>query len=98
MQVALVMDCSGSMYGQSNIEDARGAARSFVERSLQPNRQIAVIAFPGGVLSTPTSDWIACAARIDELTPIGSTPMADGLTTPGTCCGPRPACSVCSSS
>ena len=30
MQVALVMDCSGSMYGR-NIDDARTAARSFAE-------------------------------------------------------------------
>ena len=35
MQMALIMDCSGSMYGQS-IDDAKTAARSFVERSLQP--------------------------------------------------------------
>ncbi|MEY3213135.1 MAG: hypothetical protein RIT28_3616 [Pseudomonadota bacterium] len=77
-QIALLMDCSGSMYGQS-IEDARGAARSFVERSLQPNRQIAIIAFPGGVLAPPTSDLDRLRSSIDELTPIGSTPMADGL-------------------
>src|SRR5690606_30878170 len=39
MQVALVMDCSGSMYGD-NIEQARKAARGFVDRTLQnPNRQ-----------------------------------------------------------
>ncbi|MCP4809730.1 MAG: Hsp70 family protein [Proteobacteria bacterium] len=78
MQMALVMDCSGSMYGQS-IEDAKVAARSFVERSLQPGRQLAIVAFPGGVLAPPTSDIRRLIGAIDNLTPIGSTPMADGL-------------------
>ena len=78
MQMALVMDCSGSMYGQS-IEDAKVAARSFVERSLQPGRQLAIVAFPGGVLAPPTSDLRRLTGAIENLTPIGSTPMADGL-------------------
>ncbi len=78
MQMALIMDCSGSMYGQS-IDDAKTAARSFVERSLQPGRQLAIVAFPGGVLAPPTSDIRRLTGAIDQLTPIGSTPMADGL-------------------
>jgi len=78
MQMALIMDCSGSMYGQS-IDDAKKAARSFVERSLQPGRQLAIVAFPGGVLAPPTSDIRRLTGAIDQLTPIGSTPMADGL-------------------
>ena len=77
MQMALIMDCSGSMYGQS-IDDAKTAARSFVERSLQPGRQLAIVAFPGGVLAPPTSDIRRLTGAIDQLTPIGSTPMADG--------------------
>ncbi len=78
MQMALVMDCSGSMYGQS-IADAQAAARAFVERSLQPGRQLAVVAFPGGVLAPPTSELKKLQEAIDHLTPIGSTPMAEGL-------------------
>jgi len=79
MMVALVMDCSGSMYGD-NIEDAKTAAKSFVEHTLAiPNRQVAVVAFPGGVKSTPTSDKLRLQRAIDELTPIGSTPMSEGL-------------------
>jgi molecular chaperone DnaK len=78
MQMALVMDCSGSMYGQS-IADAQAAARAFVERSLQPSRQLAVVAFPGGVLAPPTSELKKLQDAIDQLTPIGSTPMAEGL-------------------
>ncbi|MCB9678415.1 MAG: Hsp70 family protein [Alphaproteobacteria bacterium] len=79
MQVALVMDCSGSMYGK-NITQAKAAAVGFAERTLgAPNRQIAVVAFPGGVKSTPTADMDRLKWAIDSLTPIGSTPMSEGL-------------------
>jgi molecular chaperone DnaK len=79
MQVALLMDCSGSMYG-ANLENARAAAKGFAERTLAvPNRQIAVIAFPGGVRAMPTNDLAKVKAALDGLTPIGSTPLSDGL-------------------
>jgi len=79
MQVALIMDCSGSMYG-ANIDNAKKAALGFAHRTLQsPNRQIAVVAFPGGVKSTPTADVDRLTWAIDALTPIGSTPMSEGL-------------------
>ncbi|NCG19117.1 MAG: Hsp70 family protein [Rhodobacterales bacterium] len=79
MQVALVMDCSGSMYGD-NITNAKLAASGFAERTLaSPNRQIAVVAFPGGVKATPTADLSRLQWAIDHLSPIGSTPMSEGL-------------------
>ena len=78
MQIALVMDCSGSMYG-TNIMEARKAARTFVQRTLQRNRQIAVVAFPGGVLTSLTDQRTRIEGAIDRLTPIGSTPMHTGL-------------------
>ena len=77
-QVALIVDCSGSMYGQS-MADAQKAGHAFVRRSLQPGRQIAIVAFPGGVLSPPTSDPDRAHAAIEAMTPIGSTPMGQGL-------------------
>lgn len=79
MNVVLLMDCSGSMYGQ-NISDARGAAWSFVERSLAPNRQIAVVAFPGGTVCPLTADRDRIWQALQALSPIGSTPMTEGLT------------------
>jgi Mg-chelatase subunit ChlD len=79
MNVVLLMDCSGSMYGQS-IGDARTAARSFVERSLGPNRQLSVVAFPGGVICPLTADRDRLLHALENLSPIGSTPMAEGLT------------------
>jgi molecular chaperone DnaK len=90
MQVALVMDCSGSMYG-ANIDNAKRAAIGFVQRTLQsPNRQVAVVAFPGGVKSTPTADIERLRWAIDALTPIGSTPMSEGLREAGGLLRPRP--------
>ncbi|NOY27536.1 MAG: Hsp70 family protein [Oligoflexia bacterium] len=78
MHIALVMDCSGSMYG-SNIRDARAAALAFVDRTLDRSRHIAVIAFPGGLRAAPTQDRDALHAALSGLSPIGSTPMALGL-------------------
>ncbi len=89
MQVALIMDCSGSMYG-GNITAARAAALGFAEKTLeQPNRQIAVIAFPGGVKAPPTGDIEKLKWAIEELTPIGSTPMSEGLYDARTLLRPR---------
>lgn len=78
MQIALLVDCSGSMYG-NNIRDARAAAMAFIDRTLDSTRQLAVIAFPGGVRTPLTQDREVLKAAITGLSPIGSTPMAKGL-------------------
>jgi molecular chaperone DnaK len=78
MSIALLVDCSGSMYGR-NIEEAKKAAAAFVERALGPNRQVALIAFPGGLLCPLTADPRKLRESLGTLTPIGSTPLAEGL-------------------
>ena len=78
IQMALLVDCSGSMYGET-IRNAREAGRSFIDRSLKPGRQLAIVGFPGGVLTPLTTDREALYDSLDKLTPIGSTPMADGM-------------------
>ncbi|MFH1465979.1 MAG: Hsp70 family protein [Pseudomonadota bacterium] len=78
MHITLLIDCSGSMYGQK-IEDARKAALMFVEHTLRPGRQVAVIAFPGGVLTPPTADPDRLREALENLTPIGSTPLSGAL-------------------
>jgi molecular chaperone DnaK len=78
LQIALLVDCSGSMYGPK-IEEARKAAQSFVRRALKPGRQIALIAFPGGVLSPPASNVGLLETAIGQLTPIGATPLSGAL-------------------
>ena len=80
MCVALLVDCSGSMYGR-NIDEAKKAATAFVERTLGPNRQVAVVGFPGGLVCPLTSDLRKLKEAINGLTPIGSTPLAEGLAT-----------------
>ena len=78
MNIVLLMDCSGSMYGR-NIEEARKAALTFSESALGPNRQIALVAFPGGVICPLTTDVRRIEAALRGLQPIGSTPMGEGL-------------------
>ncbi|MBO84044.1 MAG: molecular chaperone DnaK [Deltaproteobacteria bacterium] len=78
MQIALVIDCSGSMYG-TNILEARKAANAFIQRTLKRNRQLAVVAFPGGILTGLTDQRARIEGAIERLTPIGSTPMHTGL-------------------
>jgi molecular chaperone DnaK (HSP70)/uncharacterized protein YegL len=78
MHIALLIDCSGSMYG-SSIAEAKKAAKAFVSRTLTGNRHFSVVAFPGGLKSPITQDPSRLDSAIDSLTPIGSTPMALGL-------------------
>jgi Mg-chelatase subunit ChlD len=78
MNIVLMMDCSGSMYGRS-IEDARAAAGKFIDRALGPNRQVAIVAFPGGTVCPLTPDPRKLKEALARLTPIGSTPMAEAM-------------------
>jgi len=80
MHIALLLDCSGSMYGKS-ISDARTAARAFIDGTLggHGNRKISLVAFPGGLKTPVTGDNAVVSKAIDSLSPIGSTPMALGL-------------------
>jgi len=80
VHIALLMDCSGSMYGQS-ITEARRAASTFIDRTLnskQP-RKLSLVAFPGGLKTPVTNNVNTVMDAIDKLSPIGSTPMALGL-------------------
>ncbi len=78
MNIVLLVDCSGSMYG-TNMVEARKAANAFSQHALGANRQIALIGFPGGVICPLTADVGKLALAVEGLTPIGSTPMAEGL-------------------
>ncbi len=78
MQIALIIDCSGSMYGE-NIRQARKAANTFIARTLAEGRKISIIAFPGGLKSSPTADTDRLDEALKALMPIGSTPMHHGL-------------------
>ncbi|MGB0640373.1 MAG: vWA domain-containing protein, partial [Myxococcota bacterium] len=80
MHIALLMDCSGSMYGQS-ISAARQSAASFVSKTMsgKANRKLSLVAFPGGLKTPVTDNQEQILTAVNGLTPIGSTPMALGL-------------------
>ena len=80
VHIALLVDCSGSMYGQS-ISEARRAAKTFIERTLSDtgNRKVSVVAFPGGLKTPVTNNHSVVMDALAGLSPIGSTPMALGL-------------------
>ena len=75
VHIALLVDCSGSMYGQS-ISEARRAAKTFIERTLSDtgNRKVSVVAFPGGLKTPVTSNHSVVMDALAGLGPIGSTP------------------------
>jgi molecular chaperone DnaK len=79
IHIALIIDCSGSMYG-SSMEAAKKAAKGFSRTALvQENRQIAVLGFPGGVFAKVTDNLQTIYTAIDTLHPIGSTPLSTAL-------------------
>lgn len=80
MHIALLMDCSGSMYGQS-ISAARQSAASFVSKTMagKSNRKLSLVAFPGGLKTPVTDNQEQILTAVNGLSPIGSTPMALGL-------------------
>jgi molecular chaperone DnaK len=78
MQVALVMDCSGSMYGPP-LQQAKTAARKFIDNFVAPNRQVAVVGVPEGLTLKATDDHQKLVEAIEQMVPIGGTPLHEGL-------------------
>ncbi len=78
VHIALLVDSSGSMYG-SNMAAARQSALRFAKETLRPNRSIALYAFPGGQRTRPTRNLEDIAAALDQLIPIGDSPLHEGL-------------------
>ncbi len=78
MHIALIMDCSGSMYGW-NLNEARKATINFINRALKPRRDIALIVAPGGLKAGPTSDARQLEVALDGLVAIGGSPLHVGL-------------------
>lgn len=78
--IVLVLDTSGSMRAGGRLEQAKIAARQFVERKL-PNDQIALVAFANEprVAVNFTGDPAPLVAAIDALQPAGETALWDGV-------------------
>lgn len=80
--VSLVLDTSGSMWGQ-NLEEMKRAATEFVERGLGENLMVSVVAFENGaqVASPQTKDVQQLRAAIAGLNGGGGTNMFAGIET-----------------
>lgn len=79
MHVALVVDCSGSMYGRG-VSDTREVAFQVAEKTLTAeNREIGVISFPGGIRTALTPDIETVSAAIQSIAAMGPSSMSEGL-------------------
>jgi Ca-activated chloride channel family protein len=82
LNVALVIDRSGSMAARNKLEYAKAAARHVV-RQLSAADRVSVVAFDSVstvlVPSTPARDVDAICAALDGLTPGGSTNLSQGM-------------------
>ena len=78
--IVLVIDTSGSMEAGGRLEQAKAAARQFVERKL-PNDQIALVTFANEprIAVNFTADGAPLLAAIDGLAPAGETALWDGV-------------------
>ena len=78
--IVLVLDTSGSMQAGGRLQQAKQAARSFIERKL-PNDQIALVTFANEprVAVNFTADPGPLVGAIDALQPAGETALWDGV-------------------
>jgi len=77
--IGLVLDCSGSMYGDGFYQ-LQDAAKQFCNSALVRERvSIGIVTFPGGVQAEPTRDLDQLFSIIDGLVPIGSSSITQGI-------------------
>lgn len=76
LDIALLIDCSGSMYGD-RLRDAQKAATSFLNNC--NGGSVALITFPGGIKQSLTNDFYALNRKINSLNADGGTPMTEAL-------------------
>lgn len=82
LNIALVIDRSGSMGSENKMEDAKKAARELVDR-LRPDDTLSIVTFEtnAAVLAPATraTNKAALKAKIDTIQPGGGTNIYDGL-------------------
>ena len=78
MDIALLIDCSGSMSG-TPLEDAKNAALSFINNFRVPNGRVGLITFPGGVAHALDQDFHSVKNKMKRLDAYNGTPMTDAL-------------------
>lgn len=80
LSVAIVIDTSQSLRAE-RMQATRAAVRRFIESSLAPDDEVALVSFNHAVnvVSTWTTDRTALGARLDALVPTGSTALYDAV-------------------
>jgi len=74
MDIALLIDCSGSMSG-SKISEAKTAAISFLDNFKIASGRVGVITFPGGITQPLNNNFELVKTKIGSLYAGGGTPM-----------------------
>ena len=80
MDIALVIDCSGSMWGDK-IRDAKNAAVQFLD-NIDPSAHIGLVSFgnPDAHIQMPlTQNFMQLCRAIESLDAEGGTPMAEAI-------------------
>ena len=78
MDLALLIDCSGSMSG-TPLKDAKNAALSFINNFRVPNGRVGLITFPGGVANELDHDFHSVKNKMKRLDAYNGTPMTEAL-------------------
>ena len=74
--VAIILDCSGSMYGEA-LDAAKIATKRFIEKNINPNSSFAIFRAPGAykAIAGPTNDPVELHKALNEVVAIGSSKM-----------------------
>lgn len=78
VDVALLIDCSGSMSGTA-LEEAKKAAISFLKNFRVSNGSIGLITFPGGIIHKLSQNFASVKNKISGLTAYNGTPMTEAI-------------------
>jgi molecular chaperone DnaK len=72
--VAIILDCSGSMYGEA-LDAAKIATKRFIEENINPNCSFAIFSAPGAykAIAGPTNDPAELNKALNEVVAVGKS-------------------------